>query len=290
MITSILVNGLVCAGIYGLLALGFSLTFGVAKILNMAHTGFYMVAAFFLYVGTNLIGLPLLSSALLAIVITGILGLSSYKLFFDRIKEHEAAVVIVSLALAILFQEVLLLTFGGHYRNVRAFAPGFYEVSNIRVSYQHLLTSLVSLISLGIIWVILRKTRIGITIRAVAEDREIANLMGINVSQWCMITFGISVILAGIAATLVAPIFMVHPLMWTHPLVIVLAAVVLGGLDSIKGAVIGALILGLAENVIASIVPGGSFLRGAFSLSIMVIILMIRPEGLFGTAFEEERL
>jgi branched-chain amino acid transport system permease protein len=290
MTANILVNGLISGGVYALLAVGFSLVFGVAKILNLAHTAFYMITSFLLFIATSTVGLPILPSSVLTILITGFVAIVCYKLFFDRIKEHETAVVIISVALALLFQEIFLIGFSGDYRKVPPFIHGFSEIGGIRVSHQHFLAASTSLIALWATWLLLTKTRVGNAIRAVAEDREIANAMGINVSRICMITMGISVALAGVAAAVVAPIYMVHPLMWTNPLIVVLAAVVLGGLGSIKGAVIGALILGFAETIVASLVPGGSFLRGAVSLSVMVVVLMIRPEGLFGVAFEEERL
>lgn len=290
MIGNLLINGLISGSIYSLLAIGFSLVFGVARILNMAHTAFYMVSAFLLLIFTSMMGFPILPSAVLVIFITGLLGIACYKLFFDRIKEHEIAVVLISIALAVLFQEVLLMGFGGYYYTVIPFVHGFAEIVSIRVSLQQLITVGVSLITLCITWLILSKTRIGNAIRAVAEDRKIANLMGINGSRICMVTMGVSVGLAGISGVFIASIYTVHPLMWEHPLVVVLAAVVLGGLGSFKGAIIAAFILAFAENAVASLVPSGSFLKGAVSLSVMVIVLIIKPEGLFGVVFEEERL
>jgi branched-chain amino acid transport system permease protein len=114
--------------------------------------------------------------------------------------------------------------------------------------------------------------------------------MGINVTRISLIAMGISGGLAGFAAVIVVPLFTLHSLMWISPLVTIMAVVVLGGLGSIKGSVIGAFILGFAETAVSMLVPLGSFLSGAVSLTIMILVLVIRPEGLFGVAFEEERL
>ena len=114
--------------------------------------------------------------------------------------------------------------------------------------------------------------------------------MGINVSRIYIVTMGISAALAGVAAAIVGPILTVQPLMWQYPLIIVLAAVMLGGLGSIRGSIIGAFVLGFAKAFVVLLVPGGAFLKGAVSLTVMVIIILIRPEGLFGVVFEEERL
>ena len=140
------------------------------------------------------------------------------------------------------------------------------------------------------IWVLFKKTSLGTAMRAVAEDREIANLSVMNVDRILLIVMAISVGLAGLAGGVIAPIYMLSPLMWQQPLAIVLAAVVLGGLGSIGGSVLGAFILGFIETVVIFLVPGGAFLQGAVSMGVMVLVLLLRPEGLFGVVFEEERL
>lgn len=290
MIEAILVNGLVAGGMYAILAVGFSLVFGTAKIMNMAHTAFYMLAAFLIFITTTMFGFPSLPAIVLSIAMTGIIGIAFYKLCLDRIKEHPVAVMIISVAVAILFQEIFLIGFGGHFRAIDPFVSGFVEIAGIRATYQQVIAIATSLVALVTVWLLLSKTRVGNAIRAVAEDREIANVMGINVSRICVITMGISAGLAAVAGAVVAPIFMVHPLMWLHPLTIVLAAVILGGLGSIKGSIIGAFILGFVETAVVFLVPMGTFLKGAVGLSVMVVVLLLRPEGLFGVAFEEERL
>jgi branched-chain amino acid transport system permease protein len=136
---------------------------------------------------------------------------------------------------------------------------------------------------------LLYRTRLGLAIRATANDLEVANLMGMDVNRIAMVTVAISVGLAAIAGVSVAPVFVVDPFMWLSPLVTVLAVVVLGGLGSIHGSVIGALIIGYVEALTVFLLPQGAYLKGAVALSIMVVVLLVRPEGLFGVAFEEER-
>jgi len=290
MLSKIIVQGLVSGGIYAVLAVGFSLIFGVGKILNMAHTAFYMVSAYIIFYATSMLGLPLPASLTLAIILTTVLGIACYILFFNRVKHHDTTVMIISVALAIIFQEVLLLVFGGHYRGVPPFARWFIEIWQLRVSYQHLIAIVTSGVILIGLWIMLKKTGLGTAIRSVAEDREIANLMGMNVDRILLIVMAISVALAGLAGGVIAPIYMLSPLMWQQPMAIMLAAVVLGGLGSIGGCVLGAFILGFIETIVIFLVPGGAFLQGAVSMSVMVLVLLFRPEGLFGVVFEEERL
>ncbi|MDY6971986.1 MAG: branched-chain amino acid ABC transporter permease [Desulfatiglans sp.] len=290
MLSMIIINGITLGGMFALLAMGFSLVFGVARILNMTHTAFYMITCFLIFSGTDYLKLSLLPAAMMAIPVTVVIGMLSYKFIFDRIKEHETAVMIVSLAFAIVLQEIILLIFGGHFRSVPPFASGFIEFGGSRVTYQHFfVVGVVGLVIVGV-FLLLSRTRLGNAIKAVAQDREIANLMGIDVSRMCMIVTGISAGLAAMASAILAPIYMSEPLMWLHSLVMVLAVVVLGGLGSVKGSVIAAFILGFAENTVIFLIPEGSFLRGAVSLAAMVVVILARPEGLFGVVFEEERL
>jgi len=288
---SILINSLVSGGVYAILAIGFSLIFGVAKIMNMAHTAFYMVTAFLMIAfTTTFFNWPVPVAAVAAIVTTSLLGVAVYKLCFDRVKVHETAVMIIAVAIAMLFEETVLLTFGAHFQRVPPFVEGYFQIAEVSVLKQHLFTAAASISILLGIWLLLTKTKLGMAIRAVDQDQEMANVMGINVTTTSMLVMGISVMLAGIAGAVVAPTIMVSALMWTNPLVVVLSAVVLGGIGSVRGSAIAAFILGFAETLVVFLVPDGSFLRGAVSLTTMVLVLLIRPEGLYGVAFEEERL
>jgi branched-chain amino acid transport system permease protein len=139
------------------------------------------------------------------------------------------------------------------------------------------------------VWVLLFKSNLGIAIRAVAQDREAANLMGIPEGRIATVTMAISVSLAAVAAAMVAPLGVIEPLMWLHPLIVVMAAVILGGLGSIKGSIIGAFILAFVEVTLVFLIPGASFLRGAVSMAAMLTVLLFRPEGLYGVFMEGER-
>lgn len=290
MLEGILVNGLVRSGIYALLAIGFSLIFGVARMINLAFTSFYMLGAYGLYTFASQLGLHPLLAMVISLVLTTIIGLATYKIFIDRVREHHVTVMLITMAVALIFQEILLMIFKGHYLAAPTFVTGYLTVIGVKVSYQHILILAVVLVVLVGVWALLAKTRLGIAIRAVAQDSEIANLMGINVSRILLITMAIASSLAAVAGVVVAPTLVLEPYMWTHPLVIIMAIVVLGGLGSVKGSLIGAFIIGFVETSVVFLLPSGAFLKGAFALAVMVVILLVRPEGLFGVVFEEERL
>lgn len=289
MFQDILISGLVNSGVYALLALGFSLIFGVARIVNIAHTAFYMLAAYALYGLLVIVGMPLLLAIPLAVVAVVALSLVCYKLVIEPVRQHESAVLIATIALALVFQESLLVAFGGSFRGIPNAVEGVASIIGVRVSYQRLIVLAVVALTLVATWYLLNRTRLGLAIRTAANDQEIANLMGIDVGRVAMYTVGISVALAAIAGVVVAPVFVVDPLMWLAPLVTMLAIVVLGGLGSLKGSVIGAFIIGYVEAITVFAVPSGSYLKGAVALSIMIVVLLIRPEGLYGVVFEEER-
>ena len=290
MIEGILIIGLVRGGVYALLAVGFSLIFGVARMINLAHTCFYMLAAYGIYTFADMLGMSPILSIIISLIATTIIGLGTYKLFIDRVREHHVTVMLITLAIAMIFQECMLLAYGGHYLGAPSFIPGYQEILGVKVSYQHLLTFGVVLVVLLGVWALLSKTRLGIAIRATAQDTEIANLMGIDVSRILLITMCIAAALAAVAGVVVAPTLVLEPHMWTPPLVMIMAIVVLGGLGSVKGSFIGAFIIGFVEVLVVFLLPAGAFLKGAIALLVMVIVLLVRPEGLFGVAFEEERL
>ena len=287
---AILVNGLVSGGVYALLAIGFSLVFGAAKIANLAHTAFYMIGAYLLYMGIATLDLPLILSFIIVLPIVVLLGVLTYKFLFYRVQEYETAVMLIAIGLGLLVQEIVILTYGTSPRHFDPFIAGFIEIGGTKILYQQMIAFGVSIFSLIGITTLLAKTRLGNAIRAVSQDREAANLMGIDVRRISWIAMGISVLLAGIAGGVVSPMYTVTPHMWMDFFVVMIVAVVIGGLGSIKGSVIAAFALAFIETSVVNLAPGESYLKGVISLALLVGILFFRPEGLFGVSFEEERL
>jgi len=289
MILDIIINGLIGGSIYALLAIGFSLIYGIARIVNLAHTAFYMVASYCIFVGTSKLGIHPGWAMLAAVFLVTLLGLISYKLFIDPIREHEAAVLIATIALAIALQEVMLLIFTGDYLSVPSLIDGYRTIFRVKVFNQQMLTFGAALAILAALWLLLKKTRLGLAIRSSAVAREVATLMGMNESRVAMITMGISVGLAALTGAVIVPLTTLSPFMWMPPMIMMMAVVVLGGMGSIKGSFAGGYILGFAESLVVFLIPMGAFLKGSVALSIMILVLVIRPQGLFGIAFEEER-
>ncbi len=290
MIEGIIITTLVRGGVYALLASGFSLIFGMAHIINLAHTAFFMLAGYGMFYFMGELGLDIVPAIAITVPAVTLSGILVYRFLINPIREHLASVLLMTIALALAFQELLLQAFGAHYRTAPVLIPGVTEILGIRVINQHLLTLGVVAVVMVSLWLFLSKTKLGIAIRATAQDAEIANLMGISVPRTLLIAMGIATALAAVAGVLVSPLWIIYPQMWTAPLMMVMVIVVLGGLGSIKGSFIGAFIIALVETLVVFLVPGGSYLKVAFALLAMVIVLVVRPGGLFGIVFEEERL
>ena len=219
-----------------------------------------------------------------------LLGILAYRFLINPIREHHAAVLLMTVAIVLVFQEAMTAIFSSKYWSIPSLISGFTDILGVSVQYQRLLILGVVAAVIVAVSLVLSRTKLGIALRATAQDAEVATLMGISVPRTLMITMGIATFLAAVAAVLVTPISTIYPAMWAGPLVSVLVIVVLGGLGSIRGAIIGAFIIALVEVSVAVLLPHYAYLKVVFSILAMVIVLIVRPGGLFGVIFEEERL
>lgn len=290
MIASILILTLVNGSVYALLAAGMSLLFGVGRIINLAHTAFFVLAGYSMYYFMRALDWGALPSITITVVGVTLVGVLVYRFLINRVRQHQQAVLLITVALAMAIQEILLALFGEYYRSSPDLIPGVTVIFGNRVQNQYLLIIGAVAAVLIILSLLLSKTKLGTAVRATANDAEIASLMGINVSRTLMITMGIATGLAAVAAVLVSSIWVIYPMIWIEPLTMVLVIVVLGGLGSIKGSFIGAYMIALAEVLAIRFVPSGAYLAMPLMLLVLVIVLVVRPGGLFGIVLEEERL
>ena len=290
MAEQIIIGTLVTGSVYALLAVGFSLIFGNARVINMAHTGFFMLTAYGLYYFVRLLGLDMAWAIIITLPAVTIVGILAYRFLINPIREHHAAVLLMTVAIVLVFQEAMTAVFSSKYWSIPTLIPGFTNILGVSVLNQNLLVLGVVAAVIVAVWLVLSKTKLGIALRATAQDAEVATLMGISVPRTLMITMGIATFLAAVAAVVVTPVSTIFPAMWAAPLVSVLVIVVLGGLGSVKGSIIGAFIIALVEVSVAVLMPQYSYLKVVFSILAMVIVLIVRPGGLFGVIFEEERL
>jgi len=292
MIENIIILGLISSAVYALLSIGFTLVYGVANVINMAHGVLFMLGAYMFYFFGPLgfFELDLIVALILAIIVVGIAGATIYRLMIHPVVEDALASIVVTLGAAMIVQQIIYIVFGGAHRAVPPFTSGSIIILGVPVTYSKLIALGVSLALIAITAIFIAKAKIGKAMRAVSQDREVAMLMGINTTRLYILTMAMSASLASIAGIFIASSTtqVAEPHMWLHPLGMAFAIVILGGLGSIKGTVIGAFIVGYAETAVTTLIPGGSFLRGAVALAIMVAVLLLRPKGLFGKRIELE--
>jgi branched-chain amino acid transport system permease protein len=277
LIEEIVIGGLILGGQYALLALGFSLIRGVARIMNFALGAFYMLTAYMIYSALSLgLGTAIIISLIAIVLISFII----YKVLIGPLREKEAEAALVTLALALVIQELVKLIWGPDYKSIPYEIQGFVTLLGVRVVTQKVLALIVAIVLVTALSLFIKRTKTGKAIRAVSQNIEVARLVGINISRVLMITMGISTLLAGLAAVFFGPLGVVSPTEWGI-LFQAFPAIVLGGLGSLKGSVVGAFSIAFIEIIVAFTL-GGGYLQQTVTFVIMLAVLFIKPTGLFG--------
>jgi len=278
----ILVYGAVISAVYALLAVGFTLIFGVARILNLAHGAFYALGAYAAYALTAEVKWPLWLAAPAAILLVAAFGVAVERVLVRPLRRSQLAVLLITLAVALMVEQALLLIFGSEARNVPSIVDVTYHLPGVDISGQRLIALATAVLILVALWTFLQRTRLGAAILAVSQDAEAAQYMGIPSDRIYSIVMGVSAGIAAAAGVLVAPFQTVIPGMGLLPLVKAFAIVVVGGLGSIPGSIVGALLLGYSETIIAFKVS--IEWSQLVSVTAVLLTLVLRPSGLFGKA------
>ena len=276
----ILIVGAVSSAIYAMLAVGFTLIFGVARILNLAHGSFYALGAYGAYFFTAHMKLPLLPAALCAIAVVAVFGILVERVLIRPMRHSSLAMLMITLAVALVIEQALFLTFGSEYRNVPAFIDTKYTIGGVDIGGARLLALGVGVVLIGALWLFIQRTRLGSAILAISQDPVAAQYMGIPSDRIFAVVMGISAALAATAGVLAGPFLTVQPTMWLLPIVKAFAIVVVGGLGSIPGSILAALMLGYAETIVAYLVS--SSWTEIVSVLATLLMLIFRPAGIFG--------
>jgi branched-chain amino acid transport system permease protein len=284
-LVDIVIFGTIWGAIYTILALGFTIIFGVARVLNLAYGAMYLVASYLIYTLVTRFGLAAVPAWLLAVAATALAGLLLYRVFIFPLRETLGRVLIVTAGIAIFLQEIAVLLYSTEPRYVPTVLPGSLEILGVRVTHQQLLTLAVAVVLVALLHLFLARTRYGRELRAVAQDTEMASLMGIPVERTYLVAMGLSTGLAAAAGALVAPFLTVNPEMGWSPLLVAFTVVVLGGLGSLWGTIAAAFIVAYAEMLTAYLISPQ--LRDAATFAIMIGTLVFRPHGLFGKGIVE---
>jgi branched-chain amino acid transport system permease protein len=276
----ILIYGAVTSAIYAMLAVGFTLIFGVARVLNLAHGSFYALGAYGTYVLTSIVGLPLWLAALLAIAGVSVFGVVIEKVLIRPLRYSQLGVLMITLAVSLVVEQALFLIFGSEYRNVPAFIDTKVSIGGVDVAGQRLLTLVVAVVAIGALYLFIQRTRLGSAILAISQDAEAAKYMGIPSDRIFSLVMAISAALAALAGVLAGPFLSVQPSMHLLPIVKAFAIVIVGGLGSIPGSILAALMLGYAETLVAYLIS--TSWTEIVSVLATLLTLVLRPAGIFG--------
>jgi branched-chain amino acid transport system permease protein len=279
-VLEILIFGAVTSAIYAMLAVGFTLIFGVARILNLAHGSFYALGAYGAYVLTTVFKVPLLVAAPLVVLGVALFGMLVERVLIRPMRKSQLAVLMISLAVSLVVEQALFLIFGSEYRNVPSFIDQKYVIGGVDVAGQRLLTLLVALVSIGGLYMFIQKTRLGSAILAISQDPEAAQYMGIPSDRIFGVVMAMSAGLAALAGIMAGPFLSVQPSMHLLPIVKAFAIVVVGGLGSIPGSIVAALMLGYAETLVAYGIS--TSWTEIVSVAATLLMLVLRPAGFFG--------
>jgi branched-chain amino acid transport system permease protein len=280
LISQALANGLIIGLLYLLMAIGFTLVFGVMRVANFAHGEFYMLGAFISFVCVTKLGLPYIVSVFIAFALTLALGWVVEIVVLKPFRGDELNGLIATLGLGMIIQNVALMVFGPDPQSMPPTAEGVVNIAGIVMPVSRLYVVAFSAAVLAVLYVFLMHTRSGRALRAVVQDMEIATAQGIRAHVVYPMGFALGVALAAIAGALMAPVFSVSPFIGAAPLFKAFIVVVLGGLGSIPGAALASLLLGVAESL------GSTFFDGSTAdmliFAFVIVVLVIRPSGLLG--------
>lgn len=280
---SLLFRGIILGAIYTLAAIGLSLQWGVLRNLNFSHGASITFGAYIMWAALTIGNLGYFTAFLVMILFTFLLGV-----IIDRITirpffgKNEVNIFIGTVALSAILVQLYFIVFGGRTKYIEPAFEGNVQIGSLTATYHEFFILIVSIFTLLILWLILTKTKIGFAIRAVSQDQLGAILMGINTIRVYSVTLGVATVLAGIAGVLLGPILFVDPHMGELPMIKAFVIVILGGIGSFRGTIVAAFIVAMVEVLVGTFM---GVLWAPLSLFvIMVLILLLKPEGLFGVS------
>ncbi|MDN4173352.1 MULTISPECIES: branched-chain amino acid ABC transporter permease [Nocardioides] len=282
LVTQSIVTGLLLGGVYALVSVGLTLIFGVLGIVNFAQGAMLTLAMYLVYQMVDAGGIPVYVATLLAIPVMFLFGVLVQAALLNKLTmaDNEEGPLLVTLGLSLLIVNVLLMIFGGRPKRVPSSVEGSFEVLDAIVSWERLIAFAGALLVAGALTLILRGTSFGLSIRAVSANTQGASLVGIDVRRIYAMTFGIGSACVAVAGGLMVPFLSLTPTVGEQFTILAFVIVVLGGLGSVKGAVVGGLVIGLVQTVGALYLPGTGSLILVFA--VFVLVLFFRPQGIFG--------
>lgn len=287
---SYFVNGLSLGSIYALIALGYTMVYGIAKMLNFAHGDVIMIGGYTVFMAMSTSWCPVWLSVIIGIIVCTVLGVVIEKIAYKPLRNAPSlAVLITAIGVSYLLQNLALLIFGSDSKNFTSIVKDADPVTigSVTISMETVLSIIVSVIIMICLTLFVNKTKAGKAMLAVSEDRGAAELMGINVNRTISLTFAIGSGLAGVASALLCSSYpQISPYTGAMPGIKAFVAAVFGGIGSIPGAMIGGILLGIIENLSKAYIS--SQLSDAIVFLVLIIVLIVRPTGIMGKKIHEK--
>ena len=274
------VNGIVLSAIYIMVALGLALLLSIMGIFNFAHGAIYMVGAFLTYGLAKGAGINQWAALVMAMAVMGGFGLLLERFCFRPFAGKAFQVIVLSVALILILETTVVVTVGGSNRALPAFIPGSVKIAGASLSLDRIMTVGIGIVLLTLLTLLVNKTRIGQQMLAVSQDREGAALQGINVNRTAAIATAIACILATLSGSLMCSLYFLGPFMGDNMLMKAIEVVILSGIGSFGGILVGGLIIGFMDAVLPVVM--NPLAAQAITIGIIILILLIRPRGLFG--------
>ena len=284
-----IINGLSTGSMYALVAIGYTMVYGIGKMINFAHGEIIMASSYFALVGISSLGLPPVAAIALSVVLTATLGVITEKVAYKPLRgKGSLEVLITAIGVSYLLQNVFYLIFTSSGKTFPDIMPkGSFHLGGLHITYITLITLIISGVCTGVLLFFIHKTKMGKAMRAVSEDAGAAQLMGINVSSTISLAFAIGSGLGAVAGVIYGAKFsLINPYIGAMLGIKAFIAAVLGGIGSIPGAMVGGLMIGVAESLTISYIS--SDFSDAIVFGILILILLIRPAGLFGKNVREK--
>lgn len=275
-----ILNGLVSGGIYILVALGLTLVLSIMGIVQLAHGEVYMLGAYGVYYLCAGAGLNFFLALLISALLVGGLGIVLERFFFRPFRGQLDRALIVAIGLILLLQNAVMVTAGGSPRAFASPFPGVLSILGVTLSWERLVVVLVGLGLVSALFLLIQRTKVGQAMVAISQDRDAAALQGINIDRISSIAMFLGCALAAVAGALVGAMFSVTPLMGGFALMKGIAVIILGGLGSIPGAVVGGLILGLIDGIVPPLLT--THMAGLIGFGFIILVLLFRPQGILG--------
>lgn len=292
----IIIYGTVNSIIFALIALGFTLVYGVSRVPNFAHGSIYVLAGFLTWTFVNDLKLNYLISIVLSLIIASVLGLIIYRFVLIRLRGIPTSEIIASFAVGLIILEGLRMQgiagfkgFIGPFYMLNPFIEGKIKIAGIFIDYQRLIIIGAGILLVGILWLFTHYTKTGLSMRAIAQDEQAAMMLGINSDRMATIVLSIGSALSGLAAVIILPLGNITAEAGYKVLIYALAVCIIGGLGSWAGAILASFVIGFAMKISTALF--GAMWESVVLVGTIIVILLFRPSGLLGRQKElEERV